>query len=134
MTDVINRELHLDLAPEQAWPAISEAERLREWLAEEVELELVPAGDAAFVVDGEPRTGWVEEVCPPAEGRGGRLIFWWQQPGDEPASRVVLELIAEAEGSRLLISETRPLERLHLIGGPLAGGGGATPGPLLLVA
>ncbi len=133
MTDVITRELHLDLAPEQAWPAISEAERLREWLAEEVELELVPAGDAAFVVDGEPRTGWVEEVSPPAGERPGRLVFWWQT-GEEPASRVVLELVAEPQGSRLIVSETRPLERLHLIGGPLADGGGASPGPALLVA
>ena len=133
MTDVITRELHLDLTPEQAWPTISESERLREWLAEEVELELAPAGDACFTVDGELRTGWVEEVSPPTDGRSGRLVFWWQA-AEDPASRVVLELVADRAGSRLTVSETRPLERLQLLEEPQADGGSAWNGPALLHA
>ena len=124
MTDRVTRELALDLSVPEAWPVVSDAARLREWLADEVELSLWPGGEAAFVVDGETRSGWVEEVVVPDDERSGRLVFWWQAEG-EPASRVVLELVAEGAGSRLRVSETRPLELLDLVGIPVSGAGGA---------
>ncbi len=136
MTDRIERICELDAAPAAVWRALTDPEWLCDWLADEAELELVPGGEARFVVEGRERAGWVEEVIPPADGRAGRLSFWWQQE-DEPASRVTFEVAATQDGTRLRIDETRPLEVLDLVGIPLrsAGGAGGTSfGPALVAA
>ncbi len=136
MTDRIERICELEATPAAVWRALTDPDWLSSWLADEAELELVPGGEARFVVDGRERAGWVEEVIPPADGRAGRLSFWWQQD-DEPASRVTFELAAERGGTRLRIDETRPLEVLDLVGIPLrsAGGAGSSSfGPALVAA
>jgi uncharacterized protein YndB with AHSA1/START domain len=128
MTDQIERELELTAPVAVVWRALTDPEWLSEWLAEDVALELTPGGEARFVIDGELRSGWVEEVCPPREGGAGRIAFWWQADG-EPASRVLLELEPIPHGSRVRVTETRPLEVLDLVGIPLRGAGGARGGP-----
>ncbi len=139
MTDLIERELTLPISPEAAWRALTDPDWLREWLADEAELQLHPGGDARFRLGEEIRTGWVEEVTPPADGAMGRLAFWWEQEG-EPASRVALELTPADEGTRLRVVESRPLDVLDLVGIPLRGAGGlGTPdgsryGPALVAA
>lgn len=137
MSDRIEREQELDAPPADVWRALTEPAWLTTWLADEAELELRPGGEARFVVDGRERSGWVEEILPPTPHSPGRLSFWWQAE-DEPASRVSFELEAtEAEGTRLRIVETRPLEVLDLVGIPLrsaGGAGGATFGPALVAA
>jgi uncharacterized protein YndB with AHSA1/START domain len=139
MTDLIERELTLPVSPEAVWEALTDPEWLREWLADEAELQLRPGGDARFRIGEDTRTGWVEEVTPPAEGATGRLAFWWEQDG-EPASRVALELTETDDGTRLRVVESRPLDVLDLVGIPLAGPGGlGTPdgnryGPALVAA
>lgn len=142
MTDLIERDLELDADPAAVWRAITDPAWLREWLAEEAELELWPGGEARFTVDGLPRSGWVEEVSPPVgdgPARSGRLTFWWQLDGEaeEPASRVCMELTETAQGTRVRVTEARPLEVLDLVGIPVrdAGGrGGARFGPALIAA
>jgi uncharacterized protein YndB with AHSA1/START domain len=107
------------------------------WLADEVELDLRPGGDARFrSIDGE-KHGWIEDVRAPDDSleHEGRLIFWWATD-DEPASRVELtiEPLADA-AARVRVVESRPLELLHLIGTPLRGLGGQTSyGPALVAA
>jgi uncharacterized protein YndB with AHSA1/START domain len=141
MAEVIERELELPAPPETIWAAITDPVWLREWLADEAELELWPGGEARFTTGGQVRNGWVEEVSPPAPGAGsgarGRLAFWWETPEDGP-SRVALEVIGTATGTRLRVSETRPLEVLDLVGVPLGGGssaiGGQRLGPSLVAA
>jgi uncharacterized protein YndB with AHSA1/START domain len=139
MTDLIERELTLPVSPEAVWEALTDPEWLREWLADEAELQLRPGGDARFRIGEDTRTGWVEEVTPPADGATGRLAFWWEQDG-EPASRVALELTETDDGTRLRVVESRPLDVLDLVGIPLAGPGGlGTPdgnwyGPALVAA
>lgn len=138
MTEPIERELTLPAEPEQVWEAVTDPAWLSLWLAESVELEPRPGGEARFVVDGEPRTGWVEEASPPRrDGRraaSARLAFWWST-GDDPASRVELELTACPDGTRLRVCESRPLEVLDLVGIPLPGqGGGRRLGPALVAA
>lgn len=121
MTDQVERELLLPAPPQRVWDVIIGPG----FLAEEVELELEPGGDARFDND---RSGWVEEVV-----EGERLTFWWSSDG-EPASRVELTLEPEADGcTRLRVLEARPLEVLDLTGIPLPGtGGGAQRGPAML--
>jgi uncharacterized protein YndB with AHSA1/START domain len=106
------------------------------WLADQVEFDLCPGGDARFrSADGEKR-GWVEDVCAPAAAGDGtaRLAFWWAT-GDEPATRVELTIESEGDGAaRVRVIETRPLELLDLVGTPLPGAGGANYGPALVAA
>jgi len=136
VTDQIERISELDAAPAAVWRALTDPEWLCSWLADEAELEPWPGGEARFVVDGRERSGWVEEILPPAEDHGGRLSFWWQE-ADEPASRVTFEIEPTVGGTRLRIAETRPLEVLDLVGIPMRSAGGAGDssfGPALVAA
>jgi uncharacterized protein YndB with AHSA1/START domain len=139
MTDQIERELQLPAAPIEVWQALTDPAWLTEWLADEVELELWPGGEARFRVGDDVRIGWVEEVSPPRAGDEsdpgtGRLTFWWAAD-PEPASRVEIELQPLPDGTtRLRLVEARPLEILELVGIPLSGPGGAHYGPALLAA
>lgn len=136
MTELVQRELQLDIGAEAAWEALIESDRLSAWLADEVELDPVPGGEARFVFPHEVRSGWVEEACAPGEAPDGhgRLSFWWS--GDEgPATRVELELRPLIDGGTLLrIAETRPLELLDLIGVPLPERRSSGYGPALVAA
>ena len=137
MTDLIERELYLPVAVEDVWRAITDPEWLAGWLADEVQLELRPGGDARFVCGEQVRDGWIEEVSAPAESAQpgcGRLAFWWAAV-DEPASRVELVATEVAEGeTRLRVVESRPLEILDLVGVPLRGHGATRYGPALVAA
>jgi uncharacterized protein YndB with AHSA1/START domain len=124
MSNRIERELVLPASREEVWEAV-----IRDgWLAEEVDLDLRPGGDASFRSPEKLKTGWVEEARAPA-----RLAFWWAADG-EPASRVELTLRDDGAHTRLRVVETRPLEVLDLVGVPLPGLGGATFGPALVAA
>ena len=134
MTDTIQREIELPAPIETVWQAVTDPETLSEWLADEIELELWPGGDARFVSGDEVRTGWVEEISPPGSDGTGRLAFWWAVD-DEPASRVCFSVSRRGEDSTLLrIVEARPLEVLDLVGVPLPGVGGTRFGPALVGA
>jgi uncharacterized protein YndB with AHSA1/START domain len=126
MSDRIERELLVDASPDEVWEAVTRDG----WLADEVELDLRPGGDAQFRSADGVKSGWIEEISAPA-----RLTFWWAVDG-EPATRVELTLAPEAKSSmtRLRVVETRPLELLDLVGLPLRGIGGRTFGPALVAA
>jgi uncharacterized protein YndB with AHSA1/START domain len=135
MVDRIEREVRLPTSAQEAWEALTEPRRLERWLADEVELELRPGGDARFRCGETERRGWVEEVTPPSEDPSGlgRLVFWWGAD-DEPASRVELELTPDGAGCRLRVVEARPLEVLDLVGIPVQRPGGSSHGPALIAA
>jgi uncharacterized protein YndB with AHSA1/START domain len=126
VTELIERELELPYLPDELWRALTDQGWLESWLADAVDLELRPGGDARFVVGGETREGWVEEVRPPEPGdRGGRsgcLTFWWQAEDASP-SRVCIELTPTEGGTRIRVVEARPLDVLDLVGLPLPGQG-----------
>ena len=124
MTDRIERELWLPASPDDVWDAVTGDG----WLADEVELELRPGGEASFRTADTVKTGWVEEATAPS-----RLAFWWAEDG-EPATRVELTLQEHEDEVRLRVVESRPLELLDLVGIPLPGSGGRTYGPALVAA
>ncbi len=129
MDDQITRELWLEASAHDVWQAVT----AEDWLADETQLELWPGGEARFECADGARTGWVEEARPPGEGgTEGRLAFWWARDG-APASRVEITIDEQSEGTRLHIVEARPLDRLDLMGVPLARIGGRSYGPALAV-
>lgn len=128
-TDGVQRELVIPAPVDEVWEAVTGDG----WLADEVELELAPGGDAKFRSADHTRDGWVEEASPPgAPEESAQLIFWWENDG-RPASRVELTLEPDDEGAtRLHVCETCPLEVLDVRGIPLPGSGSRSHGPSLL--
>ena len=129
MLEQIERELVLPAPPHDVWNVVTGPG----WLADEVELELVPGGEARFGTGTGTKAGWVEEASAPGEAdAGGRLIFWWSVEG-EPATRVELSLEPAGDSAtRLRVIEGRPLDVLDVVGIPLPGTGGSSPGPAML--
>jgi uncharacterized protein YndB with AHSA1/START domain len=129
MVDRIERELLLPAPPPEVWEVITAPG----WLADEVEFDLVPGGEAGFTSGDDVRTGWVEEAeAPDGAEDNARLVFWWST-GEEPATRVEVLLAPEGLAStRLRVLEERPLEILDAIGIPLPGRSESNRGPLML--
>jgi uncharacterized protein YndB with AHSA1/START domain len=106
MEHAVEREIIVPDAPEEVWLSLTEPE----WLGEEAAIDLRPAGD---VRAGE-RDGFVEAAEAPR-----RLVFWWSAP-EEEASRVEIELDEVDEGTRIRVTESRPLALLDAYGRDLA--------------
>jgi uncharacterized protein YndB with AHSA1/START domain len=106
MEHIVERELVVPEAPKEVWRSLSEPD----WLGESAAIDLRPAGE---VRAGE-RTGFVEAAEAPR-----RLVFWWSAPGEE-SSRVELELDEVEEGTRVRVTESRPLAVLDAYGRDLA--------------
>lgn len=90
----VTRELVLPVDPEEAWADVSEAERLAEWMDEDVELERRVGGDVRI---GD-RSGTVHEL---EEGR--RIRF---TTGD---SEITFTVEPAVEGARVRVTETGPV-------------------------
>ena len=81
----VRRETTLPSDPDDVWHAISDERELERWLGEAVELDLIESDD------DEER----------------RVAFTWTRPGDDE-SRVVLTVLPDAIGSRLIVVESLP--------------------------
>jgi uncharacterized protein YndB with AHSA1/START domain len=86
----IDRELETTAAPDAVWEALTDPERLGDWLEADVELEVRPGGAGRFsFADGEERRAMVETVRP-----GTELTFSWWRSDDtglatDPATTTV---------------------------------------------
>ena len=95
----IEREIVFPATPAEVWKAITEAERLEEWFATEVELDARPGGEGVFRWgDGDERRAVVREV-----EEAERLVLDWDDGGS-----VVLELEPMVEGTRVHVVESSP--------------------------
>src|SRR3954464_8225390 len=96
---MIRREIILPAPREEVWGALTEPERLEEWFANDVDLDLRPGGGASFRwSNGEERRATVTEVEPER-----RLAFDWDDEGT-----VEFTLDDDVDGTRLLIIESSP--------------------------
>ena len=96
---MIRKEIVLPAPREEVWRALTDPERLADWFANEVELDLRPGGDAYFGWDnGEQRRATVTDVEP-----GERLAFSWEDEGE-----VEFTLADDVDGTRLTVVETAP--------------------------
>ena len=95
----VTREIVFPDSPDEVWKALTEAEQLEEWFANDVELDLRPGGGASFRwSNGEERTATVTEVEPER-----RLAFEWDDEGE-----VEFTLNDDVDGTRLTVVETAP--------------------------
>ncbi len=95
----IEREIVLPVPPEEAWEALTEPERLEEWFANEVELDVRPGGIGVFRWDdGDVRHAVVEAV-----EESERLVLRWDDDG-----LVELTLDEHPRGTRVRVRETAP--------------------------
>jgi uncharacterized protein YndB with AHSA1/START domain len=96
---MIRKEIVLDAPREEVWEALTDPERLEDWFANDVELDLRPGGGAWFRwANGEERHAVVREVEP-----GERLAFDWEDDGE-----VEFTLADDADGTLLTVVETSP--------------------------
>ena len=106
----IDREIHIDAAPEVVYEVVSTPEHLREWWPDEAEFDAAPgaAGTLAFTnrPDGKIVPLTVVEADPPR-----RFSFLWAYPLDEAATPanallVTFDLLPKGAGTVLRFSET----------------------------
>jgi uncharacterized protein YndB with AHSA1/START domain len=96
---VVEREIVLPTRREDAWEALTEPERLEEWFATEVELDLREGGAAVFRWgDGDVRTAEVVRVEDEE-----RLVLRFEDDGV-----VDLRLTDDDAGTRVVVRETSP--------------------------
>jgi uncharacterized protein YndB with AHSA1/START domain len=115
MDHTVERELTVPQEVEEVWRSLAQPE----WLGDDASIELSEAGE---VRAGE-RDGFVEEAEAPR-----RLVFWWSAPGED-STRVEIDLDETENGTRVRVTESRPLEILDgrdlavEFGGRRSGGG-----------
>jgi uncharacterized protein YndB with AHSA1/START domain len=96
---MIVKEILLPAPREEVWEALTDPDRLADWFANDVELDLRPGGGAHFRWDnGEERHATVTDVEPEE-----RLAFEWEDEGI-----VEFTLDDDVEGTRVTVVETAP--------------------------
>jgi uncharacterized protein YndB with AHSA1/START domain len=97
---MIRREIVLPAPRVEVWEALTEPDRLEDWFANHVDLDLRPGGGASFRwSNGEERHATVTEVDPER-----RLAFEW----DDDEGEVELTLDDDVDGTRLTVIESSP--------------------------
>src|SRR6266550_2015653 len=96
----VERETMVEASPEEVWEALTDEDRLEEWLAPDVELDPVEGGEIAVGDGAERRTGTVETL-----EESERFAFTWSRPG-EGESFVEFTIEALPGGSRVIVVET----------------------------
>ena len=109
----VRREVVLDSPPEEVWEALTDAEQLGEWFANEVELDPRPGGRGVFRWgDGSVRRAAVDVV-----EHGRRFGFrWHEEDADGAATRVEITLEETAAGTRLTVVESAAAPATALAG------------------
>jgi uncharacterized protein YndB with AHSA1/START domain len=96
----VERETLVEASPEEVWEALTDEDRLEEWMAPEVELDPFEGGEIS-VRDGEDhRSGTVETM-----EESKRFAFTWSRPG-EGESFVEFTLEPLPAGTRVTVVET----------------------------
>lgn len=94
----VEREAVYDASPDEVWEALTDAEELEEWFANDVELDPREGGVGVFRWEnGEERRATVREAV-----RGERLVL------DYDDGTVEFDLEPVPEGTRLVVRESTP--------------------------
>lgn len=104
----VERHTDLPLEQEEAWRVVTEPGELEQWLAPEVELDLVEGGRVVIRERDGERHGTVVEVEPPH-----RWVFTWEDDGDG-RSTVEISVEPAREGTRVRVVEHAAEQELAL--------------------
>src|SRR4051794_33666170 len=96
----VERETLIEASPDEVWEALTDEDRLQEWLAPDVELEPHEGGEIAVGDGDERRSGTIETL-----EENERFAFTWSRPG-EGESFVEFTIEALPGGSRVTVVET----------------------------
>jgi uncharacterized protein YndB with AHSA1/START domain len=96
----VERDTMVEASPEEVWEALTDEDRLQEWLAPDVELDPTEGGEISVRDGDEERAGIVETV-----EENERFAFTWSRPG-EGESFVEFTIEALPGGSRVTVVET----------------------------
>ena len=96
----VERETLIEASPDEVWEALTDEDRLQEWLAPDVELEPHEGGEIAVRDGDDERTGTVETL-----EENERFAFTWSRPG-EGESFVEFTIEPLPGGSRVTVVET----------------------------
>ena len=96
----VERETLVEASPEEVWEALTDEDRLEEWMAPEVELDPFEGGEISVRDGDDHRTGTVETM-----EESERFAFTWSRPG-EGESFVEFTLEPAGGGTRLTVIET----------------------------
>ena len=96
----VESETLVEASPEEVWEALTDRDRLEEWMAPEVELDPVEGGEIAVRDGDEERSGTVETM-----EEHERFAFTWSRPG-EGQSFVEFTIEPLPGGSRVVVVET----------------------------
>jgi uncharacterized protein YndB with AHSA1/START domain len=99
-TPWVERDTLVEASPEEVWEALTDEDRLEEWLAPDVELDPTEGGEIAVRDGDEERAGTVETL-----EENERFAFTWSRPG-EGESFVEFTIEALPGGSRVTVVET----------------------------
>jgi uncharacterized protein YndB with AHSA1/START domain len=96
----VERETLVEASPDEVWEALTDEDRLEEWLAPDVELDPYEGGEIAVRDGDDERNGTVETF-----EENERFAFTWSRPG-EGESFVEFTIEALPGGSRVTVVET----------------------------
>jgi uncharacterized protein YndB with AHSA1/START domain len=96
----VERETLIEASPDEVWEALTDEDRLEEWLAPEVELDPTEGGEISVRDGDDERHGTVERV-----EEQERFAFTWSRPG-EGESFVEFTIEPLPGGSRVTVVET----------------------------
>ena len=105
MSESVTREIVLPLEREEAWRIVTEPDHLREWLADDVEIDLTEGGEIELGWDGGGRRIGTVETVEECE----RLVFRWhpEEPGPVHVETTVeIGLDDAPDGTRVTVVET----------------------------
>lgn len=95
----VEREIVVPEEPNEVWAALTERERLEEWFAPEVVIDVRPGGEGIFRWgDGDERRAVIREL-----EEAERIVLDWDDGG-----HVAIELEPIEEGTLVRVVETSP--------------------------
>lgn len=95
MSETTHLEVDLPCSTQQAWEHVLDPT----WLGDAGEIDPTPGTEGWVEEDGDTRFLLIEEAV-----EAERLVFRWASYRDEP-TRVAIELVPLAEGTRVTITE-----------------------------
>src|SRR3954471_17179561 len=96
----VERDTLVEASPEEVWEALTDEDRLEEWMAPEVEVDPTEGGEIVVRDGDDERFGTIETV-----EEHERFAFTWSRP-DEGESFVEFTIEALPGGSRVTVVET----------------------------